>query len=65
MRLRPDPLLLEDTELMETYLATVNLGSHLATLPPEEHRPFVRAVREAMVEPVIDYVRLEIDAVRR
>lgn len=65
VRLRPDPLRLEDTELMETYLATVNLGSHLATLPPEEHRPFVTAVREAMVEPVIDYVRLEIDAVRR
>lgn len=65
VRLRPDPLRLEDPELMETYLATVNLGSHLATLPPEEHRPFVRAVREAMAEPVIDYVRLEIDAVWR
>ena len=63
VRLRPDPLRLEDPELMEAYLATVNLGSHLATLPPEEHRPFVRAVREAMAEPVIDYVRLEIDAV--
>jgi trans-aconitate 2-methyltransferase len=65
VRLRPDPLRLDDPELMETYLATVNLGSHLATMPPAEHRPFVRAVREAMTEPVIDYVRLEIDAVRR
>jgi trans-aconitate 2-methyltransferase len=65
VRLRPDPLLLEDPELMEAYLATVNLGSHLATLPQAEHRPFARAVREAMAEPVIDYVRLEIDAVRR
>jgi trans-aconitate 2-methyltransferase len=65
VRLRPDPLRLEDPELMETYLATVNLGSHLATLPEAEHRPFVRAVREAMAEPVIDYVRLEIDATRR
>ena len=65
VRLRPDPLRLEDPELMEAYLATVNLGSHLATLPESEHRPFVRAVREAMAEPVIDYVRLEIDAVRR
>lgn len=65
VRLRPDPLRLEDPELMETYLATVNLGSHLATMPAEEHRPFVRRVREAMAEPVIDYVRLEIDAVRR
>ncbi len=65
VRLRPDPLRLDDPELLETYLATVNLGAHLATLPPEEHRPFVRAVREAMTEPVIDYVRLEIDATRR
>lgn len=65
VRLRPDPLRLDDPELLETYLATVNLSAHLATLPPEEHRPFVRAVREAMSEPVIDYVRLEIDAVRR
>jgi trans-aconitate 2-methyltransferase len=65
VRLRPDPLRLEDPELMEAYLATVNLGSHLATLPEAAHRPFVRAVREAMTEPVIDYVRLEIDAVRR
>ena len=65
VRLRPDPLRLEDPELMEAYLATVNLGSHLATLPEDERRPFVRAVREAMAEPVIDYVRLEIDAVRR
>jgi trans-aconitate 2-methyltransferase len=65
VRLRPDPLRLDDPELLETYLTTVNLGAHLATLPPGEHRPFVRAVREAMTEPVIDYVRLEIDAVRR
>lgn len=65
VRLRPEPLRLDDPELMETYLATVNLGAHLATMPPDEQRPFVRAVREAMTEPVIDYVRLEIDAVRR
>jgi trans-aconitate 2-methyltransferase len=33
-------------------------------MPADEHRPFVRAVREAMAEPVVDYVRLEIDAIR-
>lgn len=65
VRLRPDPHRIEDPELMETYLATVNLGSHLAALPEAERRPFVRRVREAMSEPVIDYVRLEIDAHRR
>lgn len=65
VRLRPDPLRLEDPDLMENYLATVNLGSHLVDLPIAEQRDFVRRVRLAMTEPVIDYVRLEIDAVRR
>ena len=64
VRLRPDPLRLDDPDLLETYLATVMLGAYLDKMPAEEHRPFVRAVREAMTEPVIDYVRLEIDAVR-
>lgn len=65
VRLRPDPIRLDDPDVLETYLATVNLGAYLAEMPEAEHRPFVRAVREAMSEPVIDYVRLEIDAVRR
>lgn len=65
VQLRPDPLRIDDPDLMETYLATVCLGAYLEELPSEEHVPFVRAVREAMPEPVVDYVRLEIDAVRR
>lgn len=65
VRLRPDPLRLEDTEVLDTYLAVVNLGSYLVDLPMDEQREFVRRVRLAMREPVIDYVRLEIDAVRR
>ena len=64
VRLRPDPLRLDDPDLLETYLATVMLGAYLDAMPAEEHRAFVRAVREAMPEPVIDYVRLEIDAIR-
>jgi trans-aconitate 2-methyltransferase len=64
VRLRPDPLRLDDPDLLETYLATVMLGAYLNDMPAEEHRGFVRAVREAMPEPVIDYVRLEIDAIR-
>lgn len=65
VRLRPDPLRLEDPELLEVYLGTVCLGGYLAELPADQHREFLRAVRQAMPEPVIDYVRLEIDAVRR
>lgn len=62
--LRPDPLRLEDPDLLEAYLATVCLGSHLAGMDEREGIVFVRAVREAMTEPVIDYVRLEIEAER-
>lgn len=65
VRLRPDPLRLEDTEVLDTYLAVVCLGSYLVDLPLDEQRAFVARVRSAMTEPVIDYVRLEIDAVRR
>lgn len=65
VRLRPDPYRIEDPDLLERYLATVNLSGYLAPMPPEEHAGFVRTVRQHMAEPVIDYVRLEIDAVRR
>lgn len=63
--LRHEPLRFDDPDLLEAYLGTVCLSSYLVDLPAEEHRPFVRRVREAMPAPVIDYVRLEIDAVRR
>lgn len=63
--LRPDPIRIEDPALMDRYLAAVCLGGYLAALPAEEHAGFVSEVRQAMDEPVIDYVRLEIDAVRR
>ncbi len=65
VRLRPDPFRCEDVDVLETYLATVVLGSHLDELPTEEHAAFVREVRLALSGPVIDYVRLEIEAVRR
>lgn len=63
--LRPDPFRCEDPETLERYLATVVLGSKLDAMPEEERAPFVTAVRRALDEPVVDYVRLEIDAVRR
>jgi len=65
VELRPDPLRVEDPALLERYLATVILGGHLRGMPPAEHAGFVRAVRLAMTEPVVDYIRLEILARRR
>lgn len=63
--LRPDPFRIEDPAVLERYLATVVLGSKLDALPEADRPGFVREVRLAMTEPVVDYVRLEIDAVAR
>ena len=65
VRLRPDPFRCEDEVVLETYLATVVLGTHLDARPADEHAAFVREVRRALSAPVVDYVRLEIEAVRR
>lgn len=50
------------------FLATVVLGGHLERLPEEEREPFARAVAEEIVQidgsPLLDYVRLNIDARR-
>src|SRR3954468_18267041 len=46
------------------YLRTINLGAHLERLPEELRYPFVDAVLARLGErPVLDYVRLNIDAV--
>ena len=50
--------------MLERYLATVVLGSKLDALADSERAGFVTEVRLAMDEPVVDYVRLEIDARR-
>ena len=42
------------------YLATVVLGSHLERIPPERREAFVHSVLQAMDEPVVDYVRLNV-----
>lgn len=65
VRLRPDPFRCDDPQVLESYLATVVLGARLDALPEADHASFVREVRLALSEPVVDYVRLEIDAVRR
>jgi trans-aconitate 2-methyltransferase len=64
VRLVADSAQLERGEQLETYIATVMLGAQLRELPVDERRPFVRAVAERLHEPVIDYVRLQINAVR-
>lgn len=65
VRLVPDPAHLAAGEQLESYLATVVLGAHLDRLPPADHEPYVKAVAAELAEPVIDYVRLQIHAVRR
>ncbi len=62
--LAPEPLTLERGEPLETYLATVVLGAHVDRLPEAERAPFVREVAVRMASPTLDYVRLNIDAVR-
>ncbi len=60
----PEPTRLEPGEELETFLETVCLRAHVSSLPPAQRRPFVAAVAQAMPEPVIDYVRLNIVAKR-
>lgn len=64
VELVPDPARLERGDQLEAFLGTVVLGAHLAELPVEQRRPFVAAIADRLPEPVVDYVRLRIDAVR-
>lgn len=62
--LTDEPTRFEPGEPFETFLRTVILGGHVERLPPEERDEFVRSVAEALPEPLIDYVRLNITATR-
>jgi trans-aconitate 2-methyltransferase len=62
--LSDEPTRFEPGEPFETFLRTVVLGSHLERLPEDQHDGFVHAVADALDEPVIDYVRLNIIARR-
>lgn len=64
VRLRPDPAAFEPGEQLESFLATVILGPQLDAMADGDRAPFVRAVTDRLAEPVVDYVRLEISAVR-
>jgi trans-aconitate 2-methyltransferase len=59
------PTRFERRDELETFLETVCLRAHLADMAPTERARVLQAVADAMPEPVIDYVRLNISACRR
>lgn len=63
--LTPEPTDLEPGEPFETYLRTVCLGAHIERLAPAEQDAFVREVARRLDRPHLDYVRLNIAALRR
>jgi trans-aconitate 2-methyltransferase len=63
--LADEPTRLEPGAPLETYLETVCLREQVAKLDAADRPAFVHAVAERMPEPVLDYVRLNILAVRR
>ncbi len=62
--LAPEPVTLDSDEAFVTYLRTIVLGAHIARLPEADRDPFVRAVAARLPSRTLDYVRLNIDAVR-
>jgi trans-aconitate 2-methyltransferase len=62
--LTEEPTSFEPGEPFEAYLRTVVLGAHLERLVPPDRDPFVQEVAARLGEAAIDYVRLNIDAVR-
>lgn len=59
-----EPTPFADVDSLMDFLETVCLRDHVATLTPEARRPFLERVVQAMPEPVIDYVRLNMVARR-
>jgi trans-aconitate 2-methyltransferase len=62
--LHDEPTRFEPGAPFETFLATVVLRMHAAKHPPEERAAFIHDVASRFPEPVIDYVRLNIEARR-
>ncbi len=60
----PEPTPIDPAEI-ETYLETVCLRAMVAPMGPEERTAFLGAVVAELGEPVIDYLRLNIEARRR
>jgi len=64
VRLVPDPTRLKRGEQLEAFLATVVLSAQLRDIAQDDRRAFVHAIADRLPEPEIDYVRLQIEAVR-
>ena len=62
--LQPEPTRFEAGEPFETFLRTVILGPQVDRLPPDERDEYVHEVAQRLGEPVVDYVRLNVDARR-
>jgi trans-aconitate 2-methyltransferase len=62
--LQPEPTRFEPGEPFETFLRTVILGPQVDRLPVDERDAYVHEVASRMAEPVVDYVRLNVDARR-
>ncbi|MEO5885948.1 MAG: class I SAM-dependent methyltransferase [Candidatus Limnocylindrales bacterium] len=62
--LTDEPTRFEPGLPFDIYLRTVVLGAHLERLPTADHDTFVAAVAAGIGEPLIDYVRLNIVALR-
>ncbi len=64
VELQGDEIRLPDRRLLQRYLTSVVLGSHLEGMPEGERGTFVERVAEHLPKSGIDYVRLTISAVR-
>jgi trans-aconitate 2-methyltransferase len=64
VRLVADEACFDDRSQLEAFVATVMLGTQLRELPSDQRAPLVSLVCDQMSEPVIDYVRLQIEATR-
>jgi len=62
--LQPEPTRFEPGEPFETFLRTVILGPQVDRLPEGDRAAYVHEVATRLGEPVVDYVRLNVDAVR-
>jgi trans-aconitate 2-methyltransferase len=62
--LTEEPTRFEPGEPFEAYLRTVALGPQVERLPEEDRAAYVHAIAEAIGDPLVDYVRLNITARR-
>lgn len=64
VRVVPDPVTLERGDRLEAFIATILMGATLRDLSKEDGAALVHRIAGELPEPVIDYVRVQISAVR-